>query len=144
MDGENIIKPDFDTDSGANEPDEFACPSLREKERPWFLVLLPTTAPWSAFAYLGYGGWNAYPTADHHIAVMKYWFDRYGAEPVIVTPDCIEMIVEHPPQTEDACRELALEQFGYTGGDLVDQGYESLGTLARVLRDRRHWFFWWD
>lgn len=137
---------DFAADDGkATDADEFALPgSTVVGEGEWWLLLLPTRSPWQAFAYVGYGGWNAYPMCEEHIAVMKHWHERFGAEPVIVSGDCIEMSVARPPVEKEACRALAMEQFGYTAGDIVYQGYERFGTFARVLQGRRHWFFWWD
>lgn len=127
------------------EPDGFQ--TLTDAENPanpWSILLIPTRNPWEVFAYLDFGGWNEYPTADVHVAVMKHWFDRYAAEPVIVTDDVIEMAVGSPPTTVPACDELAIEQFGYTYGDLVFQGVETMGNLSTVLQNSPYWYFWWD
>lgn len=140
-------EPDFSDDPGhAIEPDESAVLSrARRIERgPFFMIFLPTTSPWEAFAYLEYGGWNSYPYPHEHVAITKHWYDTYGAELMIVTRDVIEMHVAIPPTDDAACRQLAMEQFGYTAGDLVYQGYESFGLLARTLKARHHWYFWWD
>jgi hypothetical protein len=143
---EETIEPDFDADDPKlQEADRLASlesPLFRESQ--WFVVLVPTKRSWEVFAHLGYGAWNAYPEAAEHIAVMKYWNEKFGAEPVIVTGDCVEMRVTRPPTTTEECRALALEQFGYTAGDLINQGYGFFGTLARTLKARTHWFFWWD
>lgn len=136
--------PDFEVDdSRVQEKDEFQCLALNEHVQ-WFLVLIPTREPWSVFAYLDYGNWNAYPMAHEHVAIQRYWFDKFGAEPVIVTGDCIEMLVDRPPLSDVESRAVSVEQFAYTAGDLVNQGYGHFGTLARTLRGRKHWFFWWD
>jgi hypothetical protein len=111
---------------------------------PFALLLMPTRDPWAVFAYLDYGGWNAYPDATEHVAVMKHWYLEHGAEPVLVSGDVIEMIVKHPVTSDEECRRLAAEQAAYTAGDLVYQGVGSLGSLTRVLKNRKYWFFWWD
>lgn len=139
--------PDFDDVSAedVNDPDVFAVLNT-EIIRPstLHLIVVPTRRPWEVLAYLDYGGWNEYPYPHEHVAIMKRWHDLYGAEPVIVTGDVIEMLVERPPSDDAVCRELALEQFAYTAGDLVYQGYSTFGNLRRALRARKHWFFWWD
>jgi hypothetical protein len=139
-------QPDFDNDDPrAEQNDRFATLTSDLWENLNFLIaLIPTRNPWEVFAHLGYGGWNEYPFAHQHVAIMKYWHQRYVAEPVVVTDDVIEMVVDRPPSAPAACRELALEQFGYTFGDLVNQGYQRFGALARVLNGLHHWYFWWD
>lgn len=144
---ENESEADFSEEAAhPGEPDGFAllADDDLEKDSDFFILLIPTTKPWEVFAHLQYGGWNEYPSAEEHVAVMKHWFDRYGAEPVIVTGDVIEMLVARPPVDRAGAEELALEQFGYTYGDLVYQGYEEFARLAAALRGRKHWFFWWD
>ncbi len=140
-------KPDFADDTGQpGDPDQLAIlnPSTTTDRGPFFMIFLPTTSPWEVFAYLDYGGWNSYPYPHEHVAVMKYWHESFGAEPLLATADIVEMHVATPPSDEATCRQLAMEQFGYTAGDLVYQGYESFGLLARTLKARRHWYFWWD
>lgn len=143
QDGEESLTPDFnDDDPGVIEADELAMPE-RGRKGTVQIALLPTKRPWEAFAFIQYGDWNAYPDAAKHVAVMKHWFDRFGAELAVVADDVIEMVVNRPPSDVGSCRQLAIEQFGYTN-DLVHQGYGKFGTLARILSGRRHWFFWWD
>ena len=42
--------------------------------------LVPTTLPWEALAHLRLGGWNECPTPAEHVAILKWWHERYGAE----------------------------------------------------------------
>ena len=74
----------------------------------------------------------------------RSWYERFGAEVVAVSGDTVEMRVTRPAGGEEACRALAREQFLYSGGDLVFQGAETLGTLASLLNGSGYWFFWWD
>lgn len=143
--GEESPKPDFSDGQGRPiDPDTFVVLAEGADHGPFYLLFLPASSPWEVFAYLDYGNWNAYPHPHAHVAVMQYWYKAYAAEPAVITHDVIEMAVASPPNDDASCRQLAIEQCAYTAGDLIDQGYESFGLLARTLRGRRHWYFWWD
>ena len=109
-----------------------------------FVALVPTTRSWEVLAYLRYGDWNECPSAAEHTALHRDWHERFGAEVVCVSGDVVEMRVRRPPRDRDAASALAREQFVYSGGDLVFQGYESLRALASALIDAEYWYFWWD
>lgn len=109
-----------------------------------WIAFVPTTSPWEALAHLRYGHWNECPPSAAHVAVHRSWYERFGAEVVAVSGDTVEMRVTRPAGGEEACRALAREQFLYSGGDLVFQGAETLGTLASLLNGSGYWFFWWD
>src|SRR6266700_8144778 len=49
------------------------------------VALVPAKQPWEIPAVIGYGGWNYYPTPEDHVAILRYWNDRYGAELVAMT-----------------------------------------------------------
>lgn len=108
------------------------------------LVLVPTTRPWEAVAWLHFGGWNECPAPETHVAVHRYWHRKYGAELVCITRDVMEMRVAKPPKGRSKAKDLAYEQFVYSGGDLVFQGSDSLRALAASLIDAPTWYFWWD
>lgn len=115
------------------------------KPRPGLhLVFVPTTAPWQAVAWLGFGGWNACPATEVHVAVHRRWYHAYGAEVVCIGRDVIEMRVARPVKDRVSALALAREQFHYSGGDLVYQGYGALRPLATSLIDADRWHFWWD
>ncbi len=63
-----------------------------------FLLLIPTPDETAAHAYLRYGGWNSYPRAEEHIAVLRYWREKYGATLVSLTADTVELRLEQPIQ----------------------------------------------
>ena len=108
------------------------------------ILLVPTTEPWQVLAHLHYGGWNECPAPESHVTVQRYWYERHGAEIVCVTGDVVEMRVARPPRDKAASQALAREQFLYSGGDLVYQGYGSLNALASALNGADYWYFWWD
>lgn len=127
------------------DPDGFVMLESDDVEPgPFYLALIPTTRPWEVFAHLRFGGWNDSPDPEFHVAVARRWNQMFGAEPVVMGSDLIEMIVARPPTSIEACRALAIEQFAYTAGDAVHQGTGTFGALAAELRARKHWFFWWD
>jgi hypothetical protein len=118
--------------------------SLNKKSKgAIFLALLPVGDPWIVPAYLGHGGWNDCPDATAQVCMQKYWFERYGALPIVEGGDYVELCVERPPQTGKAALELAEEQFAFCQ-DIVSQGTQTIENLAAELFQSPLWFFWWD
>lgn len=113
-----------------------------KKTLPAVLAEIPVENPWEVFAYLPFGGWNACPEASEIMAVAKYWYEKYGAVPVVITSDVLEFSVSEPVSESDAMA-LAEEQF-YFCNDIVDQGVGTIGALADTLRQSKVWYFWWD
>jgi hypothetical protein len=60
------------------------------------------------------------------VAILKYWYERWGAEVVAATAG-----------------DLAKEQYRYCR-DLVEQHTGSVAVLAHLLLDSPVWWFWWD
>lgn len=122
--------------------------SLRDfngkKTVPVVLAEIPVKNPWEVFAYLPFGGWNECPTNEEHMAVAKYWFEKYGAVPALMTHDVLEygLPTVYGIPREQAL-DLALEQYAYCN-DIVDQGVETIGRLADGLSKSFYWYFWWD
>ena len=92
---------------------------------------------------LSFGGWNENPYPDDHVVVFKYFHQKYGAEPVCMSGDTIEMKVSKPPQTKEEALELAEKQFIYCE-DIVTQGTGTIESLAASLLNGKKWYFWWD
>ncbi|HYF51597.1 MAG TPA: DUF4253 domain-containing protein [Planctomycetota bacterium] len=117
---------------------------FQDANGPVTIALLPIEHSWQAADYLGFGNFNSCPRASVHSAIHKHWAEQYGAEPVIITHDTIEMWIERPPMTWKAAFELAEDQllyaeFDQTGGDL-----NSPRGLATSLLGAKTWYFWWD
>jgi hypothetical protein len=104
---------------------------------------VPTPHSWEVPAYLFYGGWNECPLAEEHVAILKYWKEKYGADIITLKGDVIECTVADPPQTPEDAIALANEQFVYCP-DIVYQGAETIAALASGLKNGTTWFFWWD
>lgn len=138
------VDEEFDED--ADEVDrftgfmEFGSPDTVET----IIFEVPTTKPWEVVAYLPFGGWNECPSPEEMISICKYWFEKYGAVPVTITHDIMEMSVPECVSAGDAL-ELAKEHYAFCP-DRVDQGTRT-GTISEVaasLEVSKIWYFWWD
>jgi len=119
-----------------------AMDSFYGMDEPLLLAEVPVKNPWEVFAYLPFGGWNECPDTAGLMAAAKSWYERFGAVPAMVTHDVLQFTVPKPVAPEQAM-ELALEQYAWCP-DIVDQGCESVGSLADTLAQSTVWFFWWD
>lgn len=108
------------------------------------LFEVPTKNPWELVAYVPFGGWNECPEVEQMLAVCKYWYEKYGAIPVTISHDVLEMSVPFPVAESDAL-ELAKEHYAFTP-DRVDQGTETntLSEVVECLKVSKIWYFWWD
>lgn len=107
------------------------------------IALLPCSTGWEAIAHLGWGNWNSNPAAEYHVAALRAWHERYGAELVGCSRDVLNLRVTRRPATREEALDLAREQYLYCN-DIVDQGVGSLAALAATLMEGDWWFFWWD
>ncbi len=118
--------------------------SRQQNPKEWiFIAIIPDRNAHHIPAHFNYGGWNDCPAPAAHVALWRYWQERYQAEIVCVTHDVIEAKVKNPPKTYEAAMVLAREQFIYCG-DIIHQGVGSLEGLATLLQNGRTWYFWWD
>lgn len=118
------------------------------KAEQWNEVILaeiPVKNPWEVFAYVPMGGWNECPDEIEMMSVAKYWYECYGAIPVVITYDTLEFKVESPIEEKEKAKNLAMEQYAFCM-DRVDQCEEdgSILKLADTLMKSTVWYFWWD
>jgi hypothetical protein len=104
-----------------------------------YVGLIPTINSWEIPAYIPFGGWNACPPPEVHIAVQRYWNQVYGSELVVQTFDTLELKVSHPPTTREQAWALAIEQNEYAEFEQF-----TLPPLAASLLNASVWYFWWD
>ena len=114
----------------------------RPQER-LYLTLIPSDEWATVPAHLFWGGWNACPDPEHHVAAFRSWRHRFDIELVGIGGDTLNIKVGRRPATRDAAIELAREQYLYCN-DIVDQGLGSLEALAASLMESDWWYFWWD
>ena len=107
------------------------------------LVKVPTKNPYEVLGYFGMGGYNDCPLPAEQVAVAKYWYEKHGAVPAVITYDEIEFYVERPVQTLEETKKLAVEQYAFCY-DIVDQCYGTFEKLADGLYKNIQWYFWWD
>ncbi|MBB6097035.1 hypothetical protein HNR42_000449 [Deinobacterium chartae] len=143
-----LFAEDVPAPQGGPRPLEEGLTSVRDPLswsplREVWMLLLPVQRCWEVHAVLGYGGWNDYPEPEVHVALMQRWNARYGAEPVALTRDVVELWAPRPLQDPAEALVLASEQYAYCG-DVVWQGTESVPNLAGALLDNEVWYFWWD
>ncbi|MBR0646634.1 DUF4253 domain-containing protein [Plastoroseomonas hellenica] len=107
------------------------------------ILVLPTRDGTAAPAFLKWGGWNANPPPELHVAALRSWRDRHGAELVGISNDVLNLRVTRRPETREAALALAREQSVYCE-DIVLQGVGTLAPLAAILMASDWWYFWWD
>lgn len=117
---------------------------LTGKPFPKVHIALAPTDDWTTIpAYLRWGGWNECPAAEYHVAAMRIWRDRHGAELVGMSADTINLRVATKPTTREEALALARDHYVYCN-DIIDQGYPSYSALAAYLMANDWWYFWWD
>lgn len=140
-------KPDFSTWPASPERAEHRIVTaygLGESEpKECLLALVPSSNPSDAPAHLRFGDWNDCPPPEIHVAYLRHWFERYGAVPIGIMHDVIELFVPRPPSTPEEAWDLACEQESYCS-DIVTQGTQTVECLAMELWHSPYWFFWWD
>lgn len=112
---------------------------------PVILAKIPVKNPWEIFAWLPFGGWNDCPSPEDMMAIAKHWHEKYGAAPVVLSHDELEMSVPQAVPVHEALG-LAQELYGVCP-DVIDQGPEdeaTVGHLAASLSQSKLWYFWWD
>jgi uncharacterized protein DUF4253 len=107
-----------------------------------YVALIPSDDWTTIPAHLHWGGWNDCPPAEYHVAALRSWRERYGAELVGLSFDTMNVKVKCRPQTPEEALELADEQWTYCS-DIVAQGPGFYGLAAQLMADP-WWYFWWD
>lgn len=105
---------------------------------------VPVTEPWKVFAWFPVGGWNGCPDTKIIMAAAKYWYDKYGAIPMMISGAEIDFYVQNKVPTEQALN-LAKEHFALCP-DRVYQctGSGTISEIADSLTKSNIWYFWWD
>lgn len=72
-----------------------------------YVVLITTDDPTTVPAYLHWGNFNGCLPAPYHVAALRNWHDRYGAELVALGNDTLKLRVARKPATREEALELA-------------------------------------
>lgn len=89
--------------------------------------------------FIPMGGWNECPEAEEHMAIAKYWYEKYGAAVACISNDIIQYRLPQPIAGDTML--LAEEHLGYC--EDVLQG-DNLASLASLIKKSTVWYFWWD
>ena len=152
LDEEDPAPPDLDPpefDRWPSEPEASASPCAGAFDytgRPLEacrVAVVATADPAEAPALLRFGGFNECPMPETHVGFIRDWNRRYGAVPMTITHDVIELFVDRPIPTPAEAWQVATEQYEYCT-DIVDQGTETVESLAQAIWRSPMWFFWWD
>lgn len=143
--GEDIPDLYGDFDENAAPPETFASVGCGDRKADEILILLkiPVSEPWRCFAYVPAGNWNECPTASQMMAVCKYWQEKIGAFPAMISSDVLQLYAPVPVTLRTDAMQLAEEHYAFCN-DIVDQGTGTIGNLAGLLSDSHIWYFWWD
>lgn len=102
------------------------------------LSLVPCRVPWHVPAILNFGGWNECPSSAEHVAVLRDWHTRYGAEPLVIGYDTLVLRVR-PVSAPAEAKRVAIQHLAYDPDiDMVDE--ETVGDVLGASV----WSFWWD
>lgn len=115
-------------------------PNLPDNQAP--IALVPVDLPWKVPAYLLSITGDEVPEYIH-VAVQKYWFERWGAELMAATGGVTDLRILHPPRLDQDCLEVAREMYAYCP-DVVNQGTTTIRALATRVCKSSVWSLWWD
>ena len=107
-----------------------------------YIVLILTDDPTTVPAHLHWGNFNGCLLAPYHVAALRNWRDRYGAELVALGNDTLELRVARKPATREEALELARVHNAYCG-EFQNHGM-TLSAMAASLMVQDWWQFWWD
>ena len=133
-------------ETGPSDADELSVVydvMTRQPKPTAHIALIPTDDPTAIPAYMHWGNWNECPSSAYHVAALRLWRGRYGAELVGLASNAMNLRVSRRPATREEALELARAHYVYCN-DIVDQGVRSLRALAAGLMASHWWFFWWD
>jgi hypothetical protein len=106
------------------------------------IAFVPSRDSIEAPAWLAFGNWHECPEPTVHVAMLARWRERWGAEPVAIGPDSIELRVSRPPSDREAAMAVAREHVAYAPS-LVRGGSRSIADLAAERLGARSWTFRW-
>lgn len=108
-----------------------------------YILLIPARSGFEVPAHFRFGAWNNCPPPELHVAALRGWHDRYGAELVAIGGDVVDLWTRTRPLLSPDCITLAREHFQYCS-DVLDLGHGDLAGLAAELKHSSWWSFWWD
>lgn len=109
------------------------------------VLFVPTVNSWEVPAHLLFGGFNACPPPEVHVAMLQSLQSRYEARPLLIAHGTLEIIVGRRPVERHEALRLAADFMTYAESFLgVDYNKQSEGRIAAYLMESDHWALWWD
>ncbi|MFD3998670.1 DUF4253 domain-containing protein [Streptomyces sp. NPDC058583] len=123
-----------------------APPLTGDEEEPLWLVFVEAEAGYELPALfprlVSTPNWSGHPDREllpaDHVAVLRHWHERYGAEFLFADSANLRLVVARPPRTPEERAEAAVEQYIYCP-DLGDPELIGNGQAGST-----EWAFWWD
>ncbi len=115
-------------------------PSLDNLYGKPYLVKVPTNESYNIPAWIPFGGWNDCPDIDDIISVCKYWNDKFGAIPMIISRDTLIIYVERPITDVDEAVSTAKEVCAFCD----DFDIAPVSAISEMVYNGDSWYFWWD
>jgi len=106
-----------------------------------YLIHVPTDKPYEVFAWIPFGGFNECPDTEDMISVCKYWYDKYGALPAMITYDTLTFYLNETVSDLETAVALAKEQCAFCSEGL-DMG--GMMSYIHMALKENIWTFWWD
>jgi hypothetical protein len=146
---QNYSEADLRGDFREAEPDDcfYSHHLTVSQPHPELIIAkIPAQHPWELAAWLPMGDFNSCPAPAKQVAVFKYWHEKYGAVPGVVTYENWELELTRPPLTDADAEALAEEFFAFCEESVVQasEGWGSIRALASALKGSTTWYFWWD
>lgn len=109
---------------------------------PVWMLLVPAGEGYLVPEHIGMLGYDDSPTAADHTVILRSWYERYGAELIVLAGDSLELRVARPIRNRDEALEVAREHALYCLDCMSIEG--SIDGIASRLLGSTLWDFWWD
>ena len=103
------------------------------------MLLVPTTEPWGAAAFVGGFEWG-HPHTDLRAAVLRRWHQRHGAELAANWGTMVQLVVRRPPSTIEEAWTVAYETSLLWPDTAGGANGVATRSHARDLVGRPDWF----
>lgn len=117
--------------------------TMMQGECRLILLKLPTKNPWEAVIYIPFGGFNECPAPNEMAAILKYWYEKFGAVPAVITFDMLDVWLPEPISADDA-KKTAEEQIIFDIDMMETLMMGSMQSFEKALTEAKIWSFWWD
>jgi hypothetical protein len=105
------------------------------------IALVPAREAAEIPAYLNYGPYGNCPLPEYHVAALRSWSRRYGAQ-LVGLGNMMNLRVARPPAGRAEALELAREHYDFCP-DVFDLSEITLSDMAFQLQSERWWSFVW-